>query len=193
MGVVCPTTTLDDVETITIWLWPAPGQERVIGVLRKKEFHKEPLPTVASLMDGISKKYPLEQKTFSTRENARAVGPAFPLHSAIAWLFDSKNRILSEATAKLKSGTDEFYAPNNVDVVPDSVAPGSGTSLRVVLASVDNNTKVDIASSLMVGLFNGDLLLKSIDQSKATFGAFKAQDRARELEKAAKSPSQTKF
>jgi hypothetical protein len=120
-------------------------------------------------------KYPKEQITYEIQGGW--VG-------TIGWAFDSKRRLVSSAAAKQKR-------IENTSGLPGTVRPGDGIVLNVVLSG--NNINNQIADKVQVTLSDADALYKSIDQAKATYAALKAQVDAKQVEKAAKGSSQTKF
>ena len=165
----------DDEEIVKIWFSRIPGQERVIAVQRRKTFFKEPKPAIASLKEGVFGKYPGGQTTYDSQSGWT---------NTIGWVFDSKQRIISSATAKSKR-------IETTGGLPGFVKPGDGIGLNVVFTG--NNRNNQIADNVLVTLSDSDALFKSIEQSKAAYGALKAQVDAKQVEKASKSPNQTKF
>jgi hypothetical protein len=164
------------VDTVTVWLSPVPGQERVIAVQRKATFDKEPHPAIVSLKNGVFAKYPKDQATF---EHQDASG------YTVDWVFDAQKRIMSAAVAKRKSR----YSANGR--LPQNANPGDGIGLSVNFES--NNQNAGLADSMSVILFDGNGLFRSIEQSQATYRALKAKADADEINKASKGQSQTKF
>jgi hypothetical protein len=176
----CTETHPDDEETITVWFSLVPGQERVIAVERSKRFYKEPHPTIASLMEGVFAKFPKDQ--ISQEQNGWN-GAAYTAD----WLFDSRNRPLSKATAAIKTrGRNQPWGK-----LPGGAMAGDGKGLSV--AFWGDNQNHEIALSIDMVLYDSDALYKSGAQSQAAFAAAKARVDAAEGEKAAGSPSQTKF
>lgn len=171
----CRGTYSDDIEYITVWFSPVPGQEHVIAVVREVSFNKIP-PTVQTLVDGIAKKYPLV-KTYE-----KGVTGTDSYHAG--WVYDAKNRLM----------TDKMASAHNLNQaskgLPDSVFDGDGASLHVQIDRAQNS---EIARDVFVGLEDGTGLYKSNEQSKAFIDAVEAKEKADEAAKSAKEGSQTKF
>ena len=174
---------LDDV---MVWFSPIPGKERVIAVVRIKEFEKKQ-PTVDSLKVELFKKYPEVLATYQRQKTGSGY--------FIGWLFDSDRRLMSSERAK---SNGQFYDPNSYDPsgagafpTPGSASEGDGVCLRFAFYSTYNND--GIVRQMAISLLNGDGLSKSIAQSQTTFDELKAKADAKEVEKASKSQSKTNF
>ena len=165
----------EDEETIKVWFSRLPGHELVIAVQRYKVFHKNPQPAILSLKAAILQKYPGSQVTYQRGQG---------LYYTIGWLFDSKKRILTSATAKGKH-LEETGA------LPRTVHPDDGIGLNVVFVS--NNQNNQIAESVSQTLYDANGLFKSSEQSKSAYDALKAQADAKQLDQSVKGAGQTKF
>lgn len=165
----------DDEEIVRIWFSHVPNGERVIAVQRQKTFYKEPKPTVVSLRDSVFAKYAKDQITYDTKDG---------WNETMSWLFDVRRRLMSRETARRKN-------IRNFGGLPQFAGPSDGIDLNVVLQG--NNRNNLIADSLLVTLFDGSTLYKSIAEGQAEYKALKARADAIQAQKAAKSQSQTKF
>jgi hypothetical protein len=170
----CSTEYKDDLEKIAVWFSPTPGQEHVIAVVRTVEFHKV-APTVQSLVDGISKKYPAE-KTFERAVSNESYKEA--------WIYDQKHRLMNEKSA---SAHNLLYSS---DGLAQTVTDGDGVALRV---EIQRDQNAEIARSVTVGLANATALYESIGQSKKTVADYEAKRNAAEAAKSAQDGTKTKF
>lgn len=176
----------DDEDQVRVYFSPVPGHEQVVGVVRDKTIHLTPPPTVDANKQGILAKYAGLPPTFDGWTNQKS-------QYSLTWLFDGKKRLLSEASANGKSRNDQFYTPASGASMPSWVMQGDGVSLRAVITTQGSQEKANFVSSISVGLSDGDGLVNSFQQAKATFKQLKEKVDAAELAKSANSPSKTKF
>jgi len=176
----------DDFDEVDVFFKPSISEkeQRVIAVIRRKEFVKNP-PLVTQVKTGIYGKYSATgEKTFSKDLSNGDY--------RLGWLFDVRHRLIPHAAAvrnHLITEDPDMFLPSGE--FPQQVSLGQGAGVYIAVTARQDNPA--IAGKLVMCLFDADALYRSINQSQEVFQTLDSTAKNAAAKQAAQHASQTKF
>jgi hypothetical protein len=151
---------------VAVYLSPVPGNERVIAVSLWRSFRDPPL--VAAVVDSALKKFPND--------------PTMKVSDRIAWRYDARGRIMSEAVARRSGALDALAGSAAGPSVPSSARQGDGLAIDVYVSHDPRN--IQIAQAYSSSLYTGRGLFDFVQQGKSTYNAMLENKKEEDIEKA---------